>query len=79
MMLDATQRFAAPLTAERLYGWQVALFPTGFSGTHPILVGMWHTDAGGAMQVLSDLLHKSLGQHTRAHAATDGKRPSGGG
>lgn len=31
MMLDATQNFAAPLTAERLCGWHAALFPTGRS------------------------------------------------
>src|SRR6202163_2733951 len=31
MMLDATQRYAEPLTAERLFGWHAALFPTGYS------------------------------------------------
>ena len=29
MMLDATQKFAEPLTAERLFAWHAALFPTG--------------------------------------------------
>jgi Fic family protein len=32
MMLDATQNCAAPLSAERLYGWHAALFPSGYSG-----------------------------------------------
>src|SRR5215204_4037767 len=32
MMLDATQRFDQPLTAERLFEWHVSLFPTGRSG-----------------------------------------------
>src|SRR5438093_9623626 len=32
MMLDATQNFDKPLTAERLFGWHAALFPTGRSG-----------------------------------------------
>src|SRR3546814_1031263 len=32
MMLDATQNYAEPLTAERLFGWHAALFPTGRSG-----------------------------------------------
>ncbi len=32
MMLDATQRFDQPLSAERLFGWHGALFPTGRSG-----------------------------------------------
>ena len=29
MMLDATQKFTAPLTKERLFDWHAALFPTG--------------------------------------------------
>ncbi len=32
MMLDATQKYSEPLTAERLFGWHAALFPTGRSG-----------------------------------------------
>jgi Fic family protein len=32
MLLDATQDFGQELTAERLQGWQVALFPAGRSG-----------------------------------------------
>ena len=32
MMLDATQKYDEPLTAERLFGWHAALFPTGRSG-----------------------------------------------
>lgn len=32
MMLDATGNYAEPLTAERLFGWHTALFPTGRSG-----------------------------------------------
>src|SRR2546430_11601321 len=32
MMLDATQNFAQPLSAERLFGWHAAMFPTGRSG-----------------------------------------------
>lgn len=53
MMLDATQNYASPLTAERLFGWQAALFPTGYSGIHRVLTGAWRTDAEGAMQVVS--------------------------
>src|SRR5438105_4184517 len=33
-MLDATQNFALPLSAERLFGWHAAMFPTGRSGMH---------------------------------------------
>ncbi len=53
MMLDATSRYAEPLTPERLFGWHAALFPTGYSGMHKIRTGLWRDDAGGPMQVVS--------------------------
>jgi len=53
MMLDATQHYADPLTAERLYGWHAALFPTGRSGMRRITVGAWRPIEAGAMQVVS--------------------------
>lgn len=40
VLLDATRRFDAPLTVERLLGWQAALFPTGYSGLRPIRAGL---------------------------------------
>ena len=39
VLLDATRNAHAPLTLARLCGWQAALFPTGFSGTHRVTVG----------------------------------------
>jgi Fic family protein len=53
MMLDATQNYAQPLTAERLFGWHAALFPTGRSGMSRITVGAWRIAEGGPMQVVS--------------------------
>jgi Fic family protein len=53
MVLDATQQHAQPLTAERLFGWHAALFPTGYSGRMRIQVGTWRNDAAGPMQVVS--------------------------
>ena len=53
MMLDATQNYAQPLTAERLFGWHAALFPTGRSGMSRITVGAWRTAKGGPIQVVS--------------------------
>ncbi len=53
MMLDATQNYAQPLTAERLFGWHAALFPTGRSGMTRITVGAWRIAEGGPMQVIS--------------------------
>ena len=53
MVLDATQHHAQPLTAERLFGWHAAPFPTGYSGRVRIQVGAWRNDAAGPMQVVS--------------------------
>ncbi len=53
MVLDATSNSAAELTAERLFGWHAALFPTGFSGISRITVGQWRADERGPMQVVS--------------------------
>ncbi|MHB1619818.1 MAG: Fic family protein [Sulfuricella sp.] len=44
LLLDATTRYDQPLIFERLCGWQAALFPTGYSGLHPILTGQLRGD-----------------------------------
>jgi Fic family protein len=53
VMLDATRNHDAPLTAERLFDWHAALFPTGRSGMTRIRVGAWRDDSAGPMQVVS--------------------------
>ena len=53
MMLDATRRFDQVLTAERLFSWHAALFPSGRSGMQRITVGAWRTGESGPMQVIS--------------------------
>ncbi|TIH19831.1 Fic family protein [Marinifilum sp. JC120] len=53
MMLDATQRYAEPLTKDRLCDWHAALFPTGRSGIKRITVADWRPAEVGAMQVIS--------------------------
>jgi Fic family protein len=53
MMLDATQKFAEPLTQDRLFAWHAALFPTGRSGMRKIIVGAFRNDGDGPMQVVS--------------------------
>lgn len=68
MVLDATQQHAAPLTAQRLFGWHAALFPTGHSGLAKIRVGQWRDDAQGPMQVVSGPLHRQR-VHVEAPAA----------
>jgi len=53
MMLDATRNYDKPLTAQRLFAWQAALFPTGHSGMAKIKTGVWRDDSSGPMQVIS--------------------------
>ena len=53
MMLDATQKYAEPLTSERLFAWHAALFPAGRSGMRKITVGAWRPAEAGPMQVVS--------------------------
>jgi Fic family protein len=59
MMLDATQRYPAPLSKERLFGWHAALFPTGYTGMHKIVVGSWRDNKKeDPMQVVSGAIGK---------------------
>ena len=53
MMIDATRRFDQALTAERLFSWHAALFPSGRSGMRRITTGAWRTGEDGPMQVVS--------------------------
>src|SRR5262245_36932987 len=53
MILDATEKYDAPLTARRLFRWQAALFPAGYSGVTKITVGAWRKDKTGRMLVVS--------------------------
>ncbi|NQV98817.1 MAG: Fic family protein [Rhodospirillales bacterium] len=53
VMLDATGQYQDPVTAERLFAWHGALFPTGRSGLSKIRVGDWRDDTIGPMQVVS--------------------------
>lgn len=69
MMLDATQNYDEALTAERLFGWHAALFPTGRSGMHRIIVGAWRDGRFGPMQVVSGPLGRER-VHFEAPEAT---------
>lgn len=60
MMLDAARNYGAPLTAERLFGWHAALFPTTADRDRTISAGAWRTDANGPMQVVSGALGREI-------------------
>ncbi len=54
MMLDATQRYTAPLTDDRLFGWHASLFPAGRSGMYKIVTGAWRNNKrDDPMQIIS--------------------------
>lgn len=53
MLIDATRNCYEPLTADRLFGWHAAIFPTGRSGIQRITVAAWRKDLKGPMQVVS--------------------------
>src|SRR5690606_34660773 len=59
MMLDATRQYQQPISRDRLFGWHAALFPTGRSGMHKIVVGAWRDNKiDDPMQVVSGVLGK---------------------
>jgi Fic family protein len=53
MTLDATRNARKPLSAQRLFGWQSCLFPTGYSDGKKIKVGAWRPTSGDPMRVVS--------------------------
>lgn len=70
MMLDATQNSTQDLTAERLFGWHAALFPTGRSGMQRITVGAWRPAEAVPMHVVSG----PTGNETVHYEAPDAAR-----
>lgn len=57
ILIDATKEYDQPLTAQRLWSWQAALFPTGYSGMLRIQVGEWRSGED-PMQVVSGAIGK---------------------
>ncbi|MEA2078119.1 MAG: Fic family protein [Candidatus Marinimicrobia bacterium] len=58
MMIDATECFDKLLDKDRLFAWQSALFPSGYSGIFKVLTGKWRDDSKGPMQVISGPMGK---------------------
>lgn len=72
MMLDATQNYKAALTDERLFSWHAAMFPTGRSGMHRIVVGNYRENSNtDPMQVISG----PMGKEKVHFLAPDSKLP----
>jgi len=59
VLIDATRRYDKPLIADRLKGWQAALFPTGYSGLFRIETGEWRSSEE-AMQVVSGAMGREV-------------------
>jgi Fic family protein len=71
MLLDAAEHLGEPLTADRVKGWQAALFPTGYSGLRPVKVGQWR--GVEPMQVVSG----PIGHEVVHYQAPPGDRVDG--
>ncbi|MDL2260676.1 Fic family protein [Methanimicrococcus sp. OttesenSCG-928-J09] len=69
MLIDASQRYAEPLTKERLWDWHLSLFAEKPSWKK-ITVGNWRTDENGPMQVVSGPIGKET-VHYQAPAASE--------
>jgi Fic family protein len=69
MMLDATGRYGQALTAERLFAWHAALFPSGRSGMTKIRVGAWRDEGTGPMEVVSGPIGRERVHFTAPAAA----------
>ena len=53
MTVNATERWADPLTSERLFNWHTGLFPQGRGPEGRVRVGAWRDESSGDMQVVS--------------------------
>ncbi len=70
LMLDATRNFDQPLTADRLFRWQAALFPTGQSGLQKIKTGGWRDNLPqDPIQVVSGPMGRETVHFTTPDAA----------
>lgn len=69
VMLQATQNYQQPLTAEQLFGWHAALFPTGYSNGYKLTIGTWRV-GDEPMQVVSGPMgHQTV--HYQAPPSSD--------
>jgi len=64
--LDVADRYAEPLSEQRLFNWHGALFPTGYASFGKIAVGVYRDDSQGPMQVVSKASTKNQVVHFQA-------------
>ena len=69
LLIDAVSNYSDELSAQRLFNWHAALFPTGRSGITPITVAGWRVGEE-PMQVVSGTLGKEK-VHYEAPASAD--------
>ncbi len=67
MMLDATERYAEPLTVDRLQGWQASLFPAGRRGLQRVLTAQWRTPDMDPMRVISGPISRDRVRRKNIH------------
>ncbi|HEY4338210.1 MAG TPA: Fic family protein [Puia sp.] len=61
VLLDATENYPWPLSTERLFSWHAAMFPTGRSGMHRIVVGTYRDNSQeDPMQVVSGPMNREI-------------------
>jgi Fic family protein len=61
VLLDATENYPWPLSTERLFSWHAAMFPTGRSGIHRIVVGDYRDNSKeDPMQVVSGPMGREI-------------------
>ena len=68
-MINATQNYQSPLTAEALWSWHASLFPTGYAGLKRITVGGWRETG-------MDVLSGSIGRQKVHFSAPPAERVS---
>lgn len=67
ILIDATSNYSSLLDKERIWSWQAALFPTGYSGIQKIQTGSWRNKTV-PMQVVSGSMGKERVHFEAPHA-----------
>lgn len=58
--IDAINNYLIPITSERLFGWNAALFPSGYSSIYKIHIGGWRISSEPMMIVSGAIGHERI-------------------